>query len=154
MAFLFNVFTRSFLPKLHCTHSWTEHGRSSHVASERTYRKHRLHRLFYYWMTLPRKRVLLELHSNGCTRHISWHFLYCCVRALLSNGWYLQSHLLATGLCVIYCELKLRVNLFSLTTCFISWYHTVNSPRKHVYIPQLFSAFLNRWLHYEAPSWK
>jgi hypothetical protein len=55
----------------------TEHSRSSHIASERTYRKHRLHHLFYCCVTPPRTRKLRAVHSNGC-----------CV----------QSHLLATGL--------------------------------------------------------
>jgi hypothetical protein len=45
--------------------------------SERTYRKHRLHNLFYCYVTSQRTRKLRALHSNGCC---------------------FQSHLLATGL--------------------------------------------------------
>jgi hypothetical protein len=51
---------------------WTEHGRSSHIASERTHREHRLHHLFYCCVTSPRTRML---HSNFCTRHAMWHLL-------------------------------------------------------------------------------
>jgi hypothetical protein len=47
--------------------------------------------------------MLRTLHSNGCTRHVSWHLLCCFVRALPSNGWCLQSHILATGLYAIVC---------------------------------------------------
>jgi hypothetical protein len=36
-----------------------------------------------------------SLHCNGCTRHISWHFIYCCVRALPSNGCFCASTVLA-----------------------------------------------------------
>jgi hypothetical protein len=76
----------------------TEHGRSSHIASERTHREHRLHHLFYFCVTSPRTRMLRALHSNDCTRHVSWHLLHCCVRPLPSNGWCLQRHFLAMGL--------------------------------------------------------
>jgi hypothetical protein len=79
---------------------WTEHCRSSHIDPERSHREHRLHHLFYFCVTSPRTRMLQALHSNGCTRHLSWHFLYCCMRALPSNGWCLRNHLLATGLYV------------------------------------------------------
>jgi hypothetical protein len=76
----------------------TEHGRSCHIASERTNREHRLHHLFCCCVTSPRKRMLQTLHSNGCTRHVSLQFLYYCVQALPSNDCCLQCHLLATGL--------------------------------------------------------
>jgi hypothetical protein len=49
----------------------TEHGRSSHIASERIHREYRLHHLFYCCVTSPRMRMLRALHSNGCTRHVS-----------------------------------------------------------------------------------
>jgi hypothetical protein len=52
---------------------------SRHIASDRTYRKHRLRRPFYCCVTSPRMRKLCAFHSNGC-----------CV----------QSQLLATGLYV------------------------------------------------------
>jgi hypothetical protein len=65
----------------------TEYGRSSHRASERTYREHRLQNFFYCCVTWPRTRILRAPLSNGCTRHVSWHLLYCCVRTLLSDGW-------------------------------------------------------------------
>jgi hypothetical protein len=45
---------------------WTEHGRSSHVASEQTYRKHRLHHLFYCCVTSPHMHKLQALHSTCC----------------------------------------------------------------------------------------
>jgi hypothetical protein len=40
-----------------------------------------------------RTRMLRVLHSNGYTHHVWWDLLYCCVRPLSSNGWYLQSPL-------------------------------------------------------------
>jgi hypothetical protein len=85
---------------LNCTvlTRWIEHGRSSHIASERTHRGHCLHHFFYYCVTSLRTRMLRALHNNGCTRHVSWHLLYCCLWALPSNGRCLQSNLLATGL--------------------------------------------------------
>jgi hypothetical protein len=57
-----------------------------------------LHHFFYSYVTSPRTRKLRALHSNGCTRHVSWHLLHCCVQASPSHGWCLQSHLLATSL--------------------------------------------------------
>jgi hypothetical protein len=119
--FLCNVFTRRFLVTyfsngdssasvarrltlhswtLNCTAltRWTEDGRSSHIASERIHREHRLQHLFYCCVTSQRTRMLRTLHSNGYTRHVSWHLLYCCMWALPSNGWCLPSHLLVTGL--------------------------------------------------------
>jgi hypothetical protein len=53
---------------------------------ERTHREHRLQHLFYC-VTSPRTRMLRALRSSGCTRHVSWHLLYCCLRALSSNGY-------------------------------------------------------------------
>jgi hypothetical protein len=49
-------------------------------------------------VTSPHTRKLRVLYSNGCARHVSWHLLHCCLRALPSNGWSLQTHLPATGL--------------------------------------------------------
>jgi hypothetical protein len=43
----------------------TEHGRSSHIASERTFRKHRLYHLFYYCVTSQCTRKLRTLHRNA-----------------------------------------------------------------------------------------
>jgi hypothetical protein len=77
---------------------WTEHDRSSHIASERIHRELRLHHLFNCCVMSSRTRMVRALHSNGCTRHVSWHLLYCCLRVLPSNSWCLQSYLLATGL--------------------------------------------------------
>jgi hypothetical protein len=84
---------------LNCTAltCWTEHGRSSHIALEWTHGEHRLHHLFYCCVTSPCMHMLRALHSNGRTRQVSRHLLYCCVQALPSNGWCWQSHLLATG---------------------------------------------------------
>jgi hypothetical protein len=76
---------------------WTQRRRTSHIASERTHREHHLHHLFCC-VTSPYTRTLRALHDNGCTRHVSWHLLYCCVGALPSNVWCLHSHLLVTGL--------------------------------------------------------
>jgi hypothetical protein len=69
---------------LNCTAltRWTEHGRSSHIASERTYTEHRLHHIFYCCVTSLRTRMLRALRSNVCTRHVSCHLLYFCVWAL------------------------------------------------------------------------
>jgi hypothetical protein len=56
--------------------NWTELGRSSHTASERTYREHRLQHLFYCYVTSPRTwcvpllRVYGPLPSNGSTCYI------------------------------------------------------------------------------------
>jgi hypothetical protein len=55
----------------------TEHGRWSHIASERIYRKHRLQYLFYC-VTSPRTRKLRALHSNG----------FCSQSRLLATGLY------------------------------------------------------------------
>jgi hypothetical protein len=94
--FLCSVFTRNFLVttlsngdssvsvgRCLTLHRWTldftpltrstEHGRSSHIASERTYRKHLLHQLFYCCVTSPRKLKLRALHNKGCCLHS--HFL-------------------------------------------------------------------------------
>jgi hypothetical protein len=62
---------------LNCTAltSSTEHGRSSHIASERTYRKQHLHHLFHCCVTSPRMRKPLALHINGC-----------CLQPPLKNG--------------------------------------------------------------------
>jgi hypothetical protein len=76
----------------------TENGQSSHMASERTHREHRLRHLVYCCMMSPRTRMLRQLHSNGCKHHVSWHILYCCLRALPSNGLCLQNHIWATSL--------------------------------------------------------
>jgi hypothetical protein len=39
--------------------------------------------------------ITQSLHSNGCTRHVSWQFRYCCVRTLPSNGCFSASTVLA-----------------------------------------------------------
>jgi hypothetical protein len=78
----------------------TEYDWSSHIALKWTHREHRLHHLFYYCVTSPCTHMLLALHSNGRVRQVSRH-LYCCMQALPSNGWCLQSHLLATRLYAI-----------------------------------------------------
>jgi hypothetical protein len=59
-----------------------------------------LHHFFHYCVASSRTRKLSVLHSNGCTRHVSWHVLHCCVQVSPSNCWCLQSHLPAMGLYV------------------------------------------------------
>jgi hypothetical protein len=54
------------------THS-TEHGRSSHIASERTYRKHRLHHLVY-----------LQSHLLAT----SLHAILCCIEVCINSETY------------------------------------------------------------------
>jgi hypothetical protein len=46
-----------------------------------------------------------SLLTNGCTRHVSWHLLYCCVRALPSNGWFSASTILALSKYATICNL-------------------------------------------------
>jgi hypothetical protein len=48
--------------------------------------------------------MLWALLSNGCTCHVLYRLLYCCVQALPSNGLCLQSHLLAAGLYATICN--------------------------------------------------
>jgi hypothetical protein len=45
-----------------------------------------------------RERVCCGRYIATAMRQVSWQLLCCCVRALPSNGWQLESHLLATGL--------------------------------------------------------
>jgi hypothetical protein len=123
---------------LNCTAltRWTDHGRSSHMTSERTHREHRLHHLFYCCMTSPRTCMPRALHNNGCTRHVSWHLLYCSVWALPSNGWCLQSHFLATGL---YATIVFK--LTSNFTGLISWLECIISICS--YYPRIYSSWEN-----------
>jgi hypothetical protein len=60
---------------------------------ERTYRKNRLHHLFYCCVTSPRTRKLRAIHSNGSC---------------------LQSHLLATGLYATICIIYVYILVISL----------------------------------------
>jgi hypothetical protein len=71
---------------------WTEDGRSSHIASKRTQRTQPASSLLLSCVVTAQEYAA-GVHSNGCTRHVSWHHFYCCVRASPSNGWYLQSPL-------------------------------------------------------------
>jgi hypothetical protein len=59
---------------------------SSRIASGRTHRQCCLQHLFYCCVTSPRTISPNRSIAMGCTRHVSWHLLYCCLRALPSNG--------------------------------------------------------------------
>jgi hypothetical protein len=56
------------------------------------------------------------LHSNICTRHVSWHLLYCGVWASPSNGWCLRRHLLATGLYATIYQFSVNIFILNLQT--------------------------------------
>jgi hypothetical protein len=73
----------------------TEHGRSSHTASERIYRKYRPHHLFYFCVTSPRTRNLRVLHSNCCCLQSPFLAtgLYATILILLQIWMALRQHL-------------------------------------------------------------
>jgi hypothetical protein len=69
----------------------TKRDRSSHIASERTTESTTCITSFVW-----RHRACVNCGrsvANGCTRRVSWHLPYCCVRASPSNGWCLESPL-------------------------------------------------------------
>jgi hypothetical protein len=81
------------------------------TVSEWTHREHRLHHLFYCCVTSPRTRMLRTLHSNDFTCYAYGRIVCYCVLTIPSKDWYLQSHILATGL---YATIYIHIYIFKI----------------------------------------
>jgi hypothetical protein len=109
---------------LHTVALSTEYGRSSHIALQRTYRKHGLHHHFCCCLSSPLTHKLRAIHSKGCR---------------------LQSHLLATGLyATLYLYLHVNKNFTYLSPYF---------PLTHCFPTALFVWWYEFSLSHNGPAW-
>jgi hypothetical protein len=110
-------------PKLHCTHmlNWTQSVESYNlgVDPQRTL----LATPLLLLRNITGYMLTQLLHSNGCTRHVSWHLLHCYVRLLPSKGCFSASTVLVSSKNNIMCTFFITMTntMISQNTDLSSW---------------------------------